>query len=383
MMSFRPAKDQTYITQLLGRMVRTPLARRIPGNDRLNSVSCMLPSFDKATAQKVADALSKGDGEGPPLGRILVNPKEMKPNPAATEAVWKQFGTLPSQTRPQRSAKPPIRLTALAQELSQGRVELPSVPDICIKMQRALADENVSNETVVKVLGAEPVLASKLLNMANSAALNTSGRKIADLRMAVARVGFNIVRSAALSFAVEQLKCAAQFKHLVPILDGLWKHSVQIAALSHVVARRFTSLNGDTALLTGLMHNVGRIYILTRASNHPALFADQLTYQSIVRDWHASIAKALLENWEMTEEIVQAVSEFEDLQRTHTGPTDLTDVLTVGNLLAAYRDHPESIELNMQGVAACTRMQLDRAAYDKLLSESKEEISAIQAALGS
>ena len=54
-----------------------------------------------------------------------------------------------------------------------------------------------------------------------------------------------------------------------------------------------------------------------------------------------------------------------------------------GNLLAAYRDHPESIELNMQGVAACTRMQLDRAAYDKLLNESREEISAIQAALGS
>ena len=59
--------------------------------------------------------------------------------------------------------------------------------------------------------------------MANSAALNASGRKIADLRMAVARVGFNIVRSAALSFAVEQLKCAAQFKHLEPMLDALWK----------------------------------------------------------------------------------------------------------------------------------------------------------------
>ena len=92
----------------------------------------------------------------------------------------------------------------LAAELSQGQVELPSVPDIVIKVQRALANENVSNEIVVKVLGSEPVLAAKLLSMANSAALNTSGRRIADLRTAVARVGFNIVRSAALSFA-----CAA------------------------------------------------------------------------------------------------------------------------------------------------------------------------------
>ena len=42
-MSFRPAQDETHITQLLGRMVRTPLARRVPGNDLLNSVECVLP----------------------------------------------------------------------------------------------------------------------------------------------------------------------------------------------------------------------------------------------------------------------------------------------------------------------------------------------------
>ena len=125
------------------------------------------------------------------------------------------------------------------------------------------------NDIVVRVVGSEPMLAGKLMNMANSAALNCSGRKIADLRQAVARVGFNIVRSAALAFAVEQLRRSPEFKHLEGPLDGLWKNSVQIAALSHVIARRFSSLNGDTALLAGLMHNVGRIYILTRASKAP------------------------------------------------------------------------------------------------------------------
>jgi type III restriction enzyme len=43
MVSFRAASDRTHITQLLGRMVRSPLARRIPGNDRLNAVDCLLP----------------------------------------------------------------------------------------------------------------------------------------------------------------------------------------------------------------------------------------------------------------------------------------------------------------------------------------------------
>ena len=118
MVSFRPASDQTYIAQLLGRMVRTPLARRIPGNDKLNSVECLLPKFDKETVEAVVRALRDGGGDSPPTGRILINPEEMKPNPAVPEGVWQKFVSLPSQTRPVRGAKPAIRLTALAHELA-------------------------------------------------------------------------------------------------------------------------------------------------------------------------------------------------------------------------------------------------------------------------
>lgn len=118
MVSFRPANDQTYIAQLLGRMVRTPLARRIPGNDKLNSVDCLLPKFDKRTVEAVIKILRDGGGDGPPTGRILINPIEMTPNPAVPQEVWEKFVNLPSQTRPQKGAKPAIRLTALAHELA-------------------------------------------------------------------------------------------------------------------------------------------------------------------------------------------------------------------------------------------------------------------------
>lgn len=124
MISFRPAQDQTYIAQLLGRMVRTPLARRIPGNDKLNAVDCLLPKFDRETVGSVIEALRGGGSDSPPTGRILINPVEMKPNPSVPEAVWEKFISLPSQTRPQRGAKPAIRLTALAHELaSDGLLE--------------------------------------------------------------------------------------------------------------------------------------------------------------------------------------------------------------------------------------------------------------------
>jgi type III restriction enzyme len=120
MVSFRSASDRTHITQLLGRMVRTPLARRIPGNDRLNAVDCLLPRFNKEAVDAVVTALMNGGeaGDDLPLRRVLVNPIEVLPNPAVPEAVWEKLISLPSQSLPKKQSRPVKRLMALAHELA-------------------------------------------------------------------------------------------------------------------------------------------------------------------------------------------------------------------------------------------------------------------------
>ncbi len=62
MMSFRRAVDSTYIAQLLGRMVRTPLQRKILVDDVLNDVHLFLPYFDAHTVKNVVDALQSAEG---------------------------------------------------------------------------------------------------------------------------------------------------------------------------------------------------------------------------------------------------------------------------------------------------------------------------------
>ena len=271
---------------------------------------------------------------------------------------------------------------ALASELSRGKVDLPSFPDIALRVRKVLGDAEVTQEQVVRVVGSEPALAARLMQIANSAALNFTGKPINDLRTAINRMGHNMVRSAAIAFAMSQLKKVDSLKGLEKPLDELWKSSAAVAAMSHAVAKRYSKVNPDTGMLAGLLHGIGKLYILTRSSKHPALFADQATYNQIVRDWHSPVARALLENWDMAEEIVVAVSDYEDLERVHSGPVDLTDVLTVGNLLAAFKEHPESLEINMHDVAACKRMNIDRASYEKLIDESEHEIDALRQALG-
>lgn len=132
LVSFRPAKDRTHITQLLGRMMRTPLARRIPGNELLNSVDCMLPLFDRKTATAVAELLMKGatskdadegeDGGGGLGRRVLFDPIPLYANPAIAQEVWERFSAIPSVTIPKKNVKPIRRLTALATALSKDHL---------------------------------------------------------------------------------------------------------------------------------------------------------------------------------------------------------------------------------------------------------------------
>ncbi len=175
---------------------------------------------------------------------------------------------------------------ALATELSSGKVELPGFPDIVARVQHVLADENVSTDNVVKVLGTEPVLAGQLMSVANSVALNPSGKSVTDLRTAVARVGLNTVRTATIAYAVRLLRAGTELKNVSVQLNELWQRNVLVASIAYVLARKRTQVNPDTALLTGLLHGVGRLYIMTRAVRHPALFTNPSTYQLIERDWH-------------------------------------------------------------------------------------------------
>jgi HD-like signal output (HDOD) protein len=158
---------------------------------------------------------------------------------------------------------------ALASELSRGKVDLPSFPDIALRVRQVLSDENVTQDQVSRVVGSEPALAARLMQIANSAAINFTGKAITELRTAINRMGHNMVRSAAIAFAMSQLKKVDSLKGLEQPLDELWKASAAVAAMSHAVARRFSQVNPDTAMLAGLLHGIGKLYILTRSSQHP------------------------------------------------------------------------------------------------------------------
>jgi HD-like signal output (HDOD) protein len=270
----------------------------------------------------------------------------------------------------------------LAKEVSLGHVELPAFPDVAVRVRKVLADENVSMDQIARVITSEPGLTARVLALANSAALSRGGKSITDMKMAVNRIGHNNVRTAAVSFAIAQLRRADELKPIAKHLEELWHESTMVAALCHAVASRVKGINSDEAMLCGLMHNVGKIYILARARHHTALFNDKAALQGIMRDWHANVGKAVVENWGFPVQIVEAVGNHEDLERVSDEPPDLTDVLTVGTMLSAFIGKETDLELNMQGVRSFSRLSLDNGKCIFIMDDCAEEIAALRKALG-
>jgi len=126
----------------------------------------------------------------------------------------------------------------LAKDLSAGDLELTSFPDIALRIRKALNDEMCTTAQIVQILGAEPVLAAKILAISNSAALRPAGDAITDLPMAVNRIGRNMVRNAAMSFAIAQTEKGYSLKEAKEYLDKLWDECAHVAALCFTAAIR-------------------------------------------------------------------------------------------------------------------------------------------------
>lgn len=100
LISFQSRESYTEIAQLIGRLVRTPLARRVDGDDLLNSVVAYLPGFNAEHVVKVVNALTSDEVVGVDLVIESVDCVRSKDVP---DAVFDQIAGLPSFARPSAS----------------------------------------------------------------------------------------------------------------------------------------------------------------------------------------------------------------------------------------------------------------------------------------
>lgn len=212
-------------------------------------------------------------------------------------------------------------------DLNRDDIKLTSFPDVVIRVRRALDDPDTTGEKLARILSVDPVLASRILVLANSTFYNPAGIKTEGLDAAVNRIGFEKVRTSAITYAVEQLHAS---KDLAPLKDEVrkaWKVGMRLAAMCEVIAQHCSKLDPDSAFIAGLLHRIGVLYIFTKYDKYPDLLQDPEARQNLIDEWAAPISESIVANWGFSDEI-RATLNPEIIGNTKGRPeANLTDVV--------------------------------------------------------
>jgi HD-like signal output (HDOD) protein len=271
---------------------------------------------------------------------------------------------------------------ALGRKLSNGNLELPPFPDVAVRVQNAISHPNVDAKKVARVVLSEPILTTRILRLANSAYLHRGGMEVTHLRTAISRVGLDMVRNAAVALAMDETFVVRTGSFMQERLKQLRKHSLEVAALSYVLTKRFCKhYKPDEAMLAGLLHEIGKFYILTQVEAFPELFVNDRLLDELTEQWYPGIGCAIVESWGFGKAVVIAVDEHNDLSREHPGPLDLADMVQVANILSEMMDSTSAGKLDLDGIAACRRMNLNAEISVSIIQKSAQLVRSLSQAL--
>lgn len=263
-------------------------------------------------------------------------------------------------------------------DIKNNRLKLPILPEIAFKVRAAVSDTNAAAAAIAKAVSSDASIAARLLQVVNSP-LYRGANAINNLQSAIARLGPPLVRNLVTSLILKQL-FQTKSSLLHQRMQALWEHSTQVAAISHILARKFTRLQPDEAMLAGLIHDIGVLPILQKAENYPELLADEAQLNDIIDKLHASIGRMILETWKFPPELVAAAAEHENLMRI-SDQVDYTDIVTVANLHSYLGSKHRHARVKFIDVPAFTKLGLTPETSLSTMEEAAAEMKDVKSML--
>jgi len=264
-----------------------------------------------------------------------------------------------------------------------GELSFPTSLDAGRRVLKAVENPDLGMAALAKIVVAEPLLSAKVIRLANSVALNPSNQVIRDVRQAVLRVGMDPIKSLAMVLIMDQLRQSQRHSGCRDLSNRLWERSVHVAALSYVLARKLTRLNADEVMFAGIVHDLGRFYLLSRAADYPALLEDTVILAETINDLAEHVTEMVLEALKLPASVVDAVL----ASRQFSGvmpPASLGDILFVAGVVSPRRDPFEELDARVIPLAnSAVTLGLDQSTVAEVIAASGDEIYSIVIALES
>jgi len=272
-------------------------------------------------------------------------------------------------------------LDVIAADAARGDIVFPTHTEIALRVQRLLDDPECSVNALTKLIGAEPILATRVLAIANSIAYNPGGRAISEIKSAVARLGFATLRALAATVILRQMKDLPPAAEHRALAARLWEHTASVASLARVIAHRVTRQNPDAAFFAGIVHEIGSFYLIARAGAFPGLLTSDLEL------WHgdgeAAVGRAVLRALQVPAPILEAM---ETLWSGFLAmpPTSLGDTLLLADQLSPVESPIDALAgMSRKGMIVELELLIDDETLTGILAESAEEVASLSSALKS
>lgn len=268
---------------------------------------------------------------------------------------------------------------SIATDLSSGEIVFPTSVQVALKLRKALEDPECHVELAAKLIAAEPMLATRVVAVANSVAYNRSGREITDVRTAVSRVGFSTLRSLVMGLLTRQL-AAGSSESTKKLANQLWEHTAHVASLARALAKHVTKVDPETAMFAGIVHEIGGFYLLSCAEHKPELLEGD--FSEWIEAGEIEVGRAVLQKLSVPATVTEAIEGFWDGYLAMPS-VSLSDTLLLADELAPV---PSPLrQINQPEVSGGLAAQIDMLVGEELLStilkESEEEISTLISAL--
>ncbi len=283
---------------------------------------------------------------------------------------------------PEPAADMPAIIAEVAAAAESGELVFPTTTELALRVQRQIDDPDCSIDRLAKLVQADPMLAARVVAVANSAVYNRSGRAIDDIRSAVSRLGFNTLRVLAAAVVVRQMQGMAGSPAHRAMAMTLWEHTAHVAALAQVIARRVTHVNPDTAFFAGIIHEIGGFYLIARCDTHPGLL--ESGHGSLLA-WDeggaAAVGRAVLRQLGAPAAVLEAI---EGMWQGYLAmpPQSLADTLLLADQLAPVESPLSQLAgAGREGTAVDIDVALDDATLSAILEESKAEVDSLIEAL--
>lgn len=263
-------------------------------------------------------------------------------------------------------------------DLESGRIELPTLPDLAIKIREVLRDETTPIDDVTRIISLDPTLTAYLIKVANSP-LYVGVDRCSDVQTAIIRLGYDNTRNIAMTFLLRSM-FRPKLRKLQPILEELWLTVSNLAAISSVLASRCGGFDPEMALTGAMMQDIGALPIVQKLSRIPGAFDHPEQIRKIIDSYAAKVGTLILHKWNFEEEMIEVVRSRKDWMRDKKPQADLADIVLVARL-HTYIGTPEMRNCpRINQIPAYKKLPFGELGPNQsllILEQAREDIEAI------